>query len=257
MNPEAAVSKVIRAGFRALGWRSFEKPSTQVVTPQNPSSFALQREILPGPEDPVIFDVGANVGQTTQRYLEHFPESTIYSFEPFPECFNHIQDLFRDNQRVLPQQLALSDSIGNFFLHVQPEHRNNSLLPFAYGASHWITGRAETTKMIEVTTTTVDEFCRDRGIDRIGILKMDIQGGELRTLMGAKGMLKGDAIDLIYTEVLLVDIYEGQGQFWEIGQFLVSLDYKLFNLYSQHISRDGRLKWADALFVRGPLVDPA
>lgn len=38
-----------------------------------------------------IFDIGANVGQTTFKLVEHFPNSRIFAFEPVSETFKELE----------------------------------------------------------------------------------------------------------------------------------------------------------------------
>jgi trans-aconitate methyltransferase len=40
----------------------------------------------------VIFDVGANVGQTVDRLREYFPSARIEAFEPVSDIFETLQD---------------------------------------------------------------------------------------------------------------------------------------------------------------------
>ena len=47
-------------------------------------SFAHQVKLV-GSAANVIFDIGANTGQTAERYRALFPEAAIYCFEPFPD----------------------------------------------------------------------------------------------------------------------------------------------------------------------------
>lgn len=42
---------------------------------------------------PILFDVGANVGQTINNFRRHFKESTIHAFEPSPSTFQTLCDL--------------------------------------------------------------------------------------------------------------------------------------------------------------------
>src|SRR3989344_6803761 len=42
------------------------------------------KELL-GKEDPVILDIGANDGDDTVEFLQHFKKAKVYSFEPHPE----------------------------------------------------------------------------------------------------------------------------------------------------------------------------
>jgi len=37
-------------------------------------------------KNPIIFDVGANEGQSIKRFKSIFPKSIIHSFEPIKEC---------------------------------------------------------------------------------------------------------------------------------------------------------------------------
>lgn len=41
---------------------------------------------LVGKRNPVILEVGANIGQTTHKFLQEMPEATIYCFEPDPRA---------------------------------------------------------------------------------------------------------------------------------------------------------------------------
>jgi hypothetical protein len=54
---------------------------------------------------------------------------------------------------------------------------------------------------ITVRTVRLDDFCRTEGIERIGFLKIDVEGAEMRVLRGAERLLRTQAIDMLYTEV--------------------------------------------------------
>jgi hypothetical protein len=51
-----------------------------------------------------------------------------------------------------------------------------------------------------VTVNTLDEFCRQRSIERIDFLKLDVEGSEYRVLMGARRLLESRAIKFIQFE---------------------------------------------------------
>ena len=42
-------------------------------------------------ENPIILDIGANVGQTIIKYQKLFPKAEIHSFEPIPEVFENLK----------------------------------------------------------------------------------------------------------------------------------------------------------------------
>ncbi len=54
----------------------------------------------------VAFDVGANIGQTTEVILEHYPNAQIFAFEPVSATFAAYKERFGNRQNVTPNQLA-------------------------------------------------------------------------------------------------------------------------------------------------------
>ncbi len=44
-------------------------------------------------DSPIIFDVGAHRGESVRFFKSIFPQSTIYSFEPDPDNFDHLRAL--------------------------------------------------------------------------------------------------------------------------------------------------------------------
>ena len=60
---------------------------------------------------PVIFDVGANVGQTAAGFREHFPGAEIHCFEPVPASFRALQS-HTAGMDIRCHQLAMSDTPG-------------------------------------------------------------------------------------------------------------------------------------------------
>lgn len=211
-------------------------------------AFSDQQYLLRQNEVKTIFDLGANTGQTAEKYRSHFPGATVYSFEPTAKTFATLETKFSGQSRVRPFNLAVSDQAGKVTLHHATRDYSNSLFPFTErGAA--IVGDRRMESSAEVEATTLDEFCRAHAIAEIDILKMDIQGSELRALRGARELLTGRRVKLIYTEVLFSEIYEGQGHFEEQKRLLSDLGYRLFALYDFNYTKDGYLSWADAIFT--------
>jgi len=64
------------------------------------------------PDAKTIFDVGANVGQTSKAYRRMFPSVEIWAFEPFQGNFEVLRRALPDKQ-FHPALLALSDQVGS------------------------------------------------------------------------------------------------------------------------------------------------
>ena len=76
--------------------------------------FASTRELG------VIFDVGANVGQTARRLIKYFPNACIYCFEPSSDSYKKLHAVYgwRRNVHCIPMALggafeSLSEKITN------------------------------------------------------------------------------------------------------------------------------------------------
>jgi FkbM family methyltransferase len=243
--------KAIKQGF----WKHFA-PRKVVLPPygvekrgfQGKNAFADQAGLTP--DASVIFDVGAHTGETTVQYRAIYPEATIYAFEPYPPSFEKYAAAFADDRRVIPQRYAVADATGPCQLHSYTNSATNSLLPTVEDVYRFVApGQIDGIGVVEAQSITIADFCRGEGIPRIDILKLDIQGAELKALAGAAALLERRAIGIIYTEVLFVPVYQGQAWYYDIAAFLARYGYRLFDVYNFTYADSGQLRWGDALFV--------
>ena len=205
---------------------------------------------------PVIFDVGAHVGQTSLEYRRHFPRARLLAFEPFPPSYAKLQDALAGDAEAEAIPLAFSDSIGSQTLHVNPAEATNSLLatdPTA--AQTWGTGLLESHDHVTVATSTIDEFCRIRSLAQIDILKLDVQGAEFAVLSGAASMLAERRIGLVYLEVIVAATYAGQRRPHEYLQWMEEAGYQWVDLFNP-LRGAGRLLQFDLLFAAPALLKP-
>lgn len=210
--------------------------------------FEVQKRLLYGAADLVIFDVGAYVGEVATKYKQIFPQSTIYCFEPFPASFQKLNQLCRDTS-IKTHQIAFSDKEGTTTFHTNVDLSCNSLLPPTESDYKCYSAKSIKDGEIQVDTNTIDNFCFDSDISGIDILKLDVEGAEVKVLDGASKMLSKQAIKLIYSEVMFIPHYTQGCLFHELATFLNSYGYTLFNLYHLKSARNGQLRWGNAIFL--------
>jgi FkbM family methyltransferase len=116
---------------------------------------------------------------------------------------------------------------------------------------------------IELETISLDEFCKTEEIQVIDFLQVDVQGADLQVLRGAEQALDNGVL-AVQVEVEFSALYKGQPLFAEVDQYMRSKGFSLFDLES--ISREtrcnelfsarrpGQLLWADAIYLRDPLI---
>jgi FkbM family methyltransferase len=203
-----------------------------------------------GKPDPVIFDIGACDGHFTFESQKYFPAAHIFSFEPFPDSYQMLVNNTKECEKISTHQLALSNSIGSTEFYVNASKATNSLLPAKFTDS-FIDRHLVFEKKITVETTTIDAFVKQNKIEHIDILKLDVQGGELMIFQGAKEMLSGKRVKLIYSEIWFIEGYVGQPLYHDIASYLAGFGYLPFGIYNMHYRADGHFLWGDAIFYLG------
>lgn len=198
----------------------------------------------------VIFDVGANVGDTVQKYAQRFTDASIYCFEPDPLTFTRLKKRFEPLAHVHPYQMAVAAEEGTAELYVGQYSVMNSLLK---PTAAW--GFAEQPQTVHVPLTTLDQFALEHAVKQIDVLKMDIQGGEIAALNGAHDLLSSSSIKVIHIECLNIPLYADQPMFFEIAALLHQYGYVFFNFYRVRETHKGQVRWFDGLFVCQELSD--
>jgi FkbM family methyltransferase len=212
--------------------------------------FLDQRNILSDLKIDVktIFDVGSNIGQTTRKYRKIFPKARIFGFEPFEPVYKEYISNINGDNLVYPENFALSDKNGDAKFFMNNCHYTNSLLPVTEEPAD-SSDNYNLLSIAKVKTKTLDDYCHEKGIKHINILKLDVQGGEKLVLDGAKEMLSEMNIDIIYSEVEFKSIYKDQPLFEDILKLLETYGYQFYKKYNIYNSDDGSLLSGDAIFI--------
>jgi FkbM family methyltransferase len=180
------------------------------------TEFLSTRALVPGASEakmirnlssnyPLFIDIGANVGVWTVALAAAHPKAHVYCFEPTPNTFSMLRHNVALNrlQNVTAAQIAVSDSAGVLPFQVTENMPIlNRLAPTKESAEDLYRGRFTNARTIDVESICLDDFCKDRRIDRIGFLKVDVEGAEVCVLRGAEQLLRNRAIDLIFIEVV-------------------------------------------------------
>jgi FkbM family methyltransferase len=198
-------------------------------------------------DQPLILDVGANIGQSIEAFRSWFPNAYIHSFEPSPEIFARLKTKVANLPNVSCWNIALGSEPADLPLNENRMPEWSSLLPIDRA---W--GKVEKQTMVPVRT--VDEFCDEHGIKQIDALKSDTQGFEIEVLRGAQRMLQEGRVGFVFCEVLFTPLYTGVPPFTRICDFLMERGFSLVSFYSFSYTRTGIADWADVLFIHNSRV---
>lgn len=202
------------------------------------------------PRDMVIFDVGAHFGNVTEVFRRMWPKSMIYCFEPEPEGIDELNRRFQgkdDRVTVVPAALGRRCETRPF--HVGGQRKEmSSLYPRPKDGRRYY--RHQLDEIIRVPVLTVDAFLEEEPVDHVNLIKVDVQGAEKDVIKGAAGALSEQKIDLVYMEVLFVEIYKGSSLFHQLCTQMLRYGYQLFDIYNLQRSWINRqLKYGDAMWV--------
>lgn len=219
-------------------------------------AFSDQQALMSNTKVEIIFDVGSHVGQTACKYINLFPDAKIHCFEPSEGSFKILDQTYGEYDYIMTHKIAIADVSNRekfYYINNDKFSAANSLLKPAIEHNNYLEFSMDCPQIVETNTIKIDDFCYQHKIDKIHILKMDIQGGELKALKGATHLLGQQSIDLLYTEVSFVKLYEGQAFFYELCEFLKEYGYVLYGLYSLQYGKNGVLAWGDAIFISSNL----
>ncbi len=145
---------------------------------------ALVAGLLRAVPDPVVFDVGANLGLWSKMALAEGARR-ITAFEPVPAIRANLEGL-----PITIEALAVADQVGTARFVVRGA---------SAGSNSLFAGQSDG-EVIEVATTTVAAYAEAHGIDAIDLLKIDVEGFDLFALRGALPLFEAGRIGVAQFE---------------------------------------------------------
>ncbi len=183
--------------------------------------------------DGAVLDVGVNVGQTLAKVKMAKPNQRYYGFEPNPNCFAYLESLVQVNgwNDVTFFPFGLSDQTSILSLHVSSEKPTDSMGSFLPKV------RPER-NVSRVRHVAVFEFAKIDPLikERIGLLKIDVEGFELEVVRGIAEAIRRDKPVIVFEMLPIQSLATRHEQTVEILQ---SFGYRVF-LIAKHENR----RWA-------------
>lgn len=201
---------------------------------------------LPPVDYRFVIDAGANRGAFTDAFLRlHQPERLVL-VEAIPDLAFKLQEKYSSDPRISVVGAALADRNGEAQFEINRSEASSSLLPIDPRNAKWFARDLSVANSVVVPTLTLPALMEREKMERIDLLKLDLQGAERLVLTAAVEML--DRVTVIYTEVFFEELYAGAWRFWQTNEFLSSYGFKLCGLSNIVHAADGDLLQANATF---------
>ena len=219
---------------------------------------------------PVIFDVGANLGQSLTEFKTIWNDSEIHCFEPQKECWDILDEkqmMYADG-KVFINKFAVGKSTENnknFYSHEVDNTKGtsgfnrinlesldsirlNELKTSEVAESDINSYKQTINHSRKVDVKRADDYIADINLKKINLLKIDTQGHEPEVLEGFGASLAN--VDVIITELMFYDYYEKSLNFSDIEKFLLPAGFQLYDI--NHIAKNpmnGRTDWVDVIYL--------
>ena len=201
MNDEFS-SKIVKLNDNLYYYNGYYLPVNQFDSSVFYSKYAIDElTTLDSVRNKHIIDAGGYVGDTALLFSS-YTDKSIHVFEASPSNMDIIRETIRLNHldNIVPVSKALGENSGTATFSLGERNSCNSLVerPGYNYPNH-----------IEVPVITLDDYVRENNLE-VGLIKVDIEGGEQLLLKGA--------VETICTQhpILLISIYHSANDFFEI-----------------------------------------
>ncbi|ABM70734.1 FkbM family methyltransferase [Prochlorococcus marinus] len=173
-----------------------------------------------------ILDIGANIGEYSLKCYKYFPKSKIYAIEASPKTYKKLIKNTSNVLNIFTINKALSDSSEKKYFYERSDFSGRNTFE---GKN---TGLTYKNKII-IELIKGDYFLSEEGIEEnIKIMKVDVEGYELKVLKGFENSLKNFKIDIIQFERSTAACTPSIFEFYD---FLSPYGYYIGKLYPKYI----------------------
>ena len=177
-------------------------------------------------KEKIIFDVGANTGEYSQMILDISSRKSIpvavHLFEPTEKCFQILEDKYLSSYNVFLNKFGLSNVEGVIDIYYDEEKSGLASL-HKRNLSYY---NIELSNKEEISIILGENYIIKKKINHINLLKLDIEGHELKALEGFGKYLSGDFIDFIQFEYGGANL-DSHTSLMEIYEFLTNRNFKI------------------------------
>ncbi len=163
-----------------------------------------------------VIDGGAFWGDSALVFEKYHP-SSIHSFDLMPSTITALERTVKDRGlfNVVPVNMGLGDEEGGEAdFYYNPRYTMDGAASITGSR---LTQNKEPIETRKIPITTIDAYARKNRLD-VGLIKLDVEGVELRVIRGALETIRS------FRPVLLISIYHTPEDLFEIKPLIESLD---------------------------------
>lgn len=191
----------------------------------------------------VVADGGANVGDYAAAVLDRVHDVSLHCFEPSPTARALLESRLAGDDRVTTHPYGLGAEEARVPMYADADasgiasvHRRRLE---HHGLAHELQG--------EVRLRRLDDVCGEEGIERIDLLKLDVEGHELAALHGAERLLREDRLEVIQFEFGGAHI--DSRVFFQDFFYLLEPQFRIYRLMRDGVTPVSSYRERDEVFI--------
>lgn len=196
-------------------------------------------------QSPVVFDVGANVGDWASLIHQAYPEASLFIFEPQPKCQERIRERNIPKSILIPKAVSAA---GDQTVKLFTPGSTDGLASLHQRRDSYF--RDNSFASVDVQTITIDETMEIYGLRNLDFMKIDVEGHELSVLEGAKKSLEENVIKALSFEFGSGNI-NSRTFFHDFWDFLTPLGYQIYRILPSSRLMPIREYYEDCEYFRG------
>ena len=164
-------------------------------------SHYFDLDIIPSCQEEVFVDLAFN-GDTVEDFIKIYGDNykKIYAYEMTEQSMRELKERVKNYPRIIYEQKAVSDEVGMGSIKIHEISTSSNQL--------------ELEEIGEIEVTSLDDDINEK----ITMIKMDIEGSELKALKGAENHIIKDK------PKLLLSVYHGYEELLTLWEYLEKLD---------------------------------
>jgi len=201
---KAVITQIVKNLIGPIIWVDIKYLIRRLQGSKNMNAYYdyLSKEVIKKTlqKDSVCIDIGCHKGDILRIMMHYAPKGKFLAFEPLPDFYNDLVHSF-DTENAKIHNIALSNSKGrSVFNYVVSNPGYSGFKKRRYDRLH------EEVTQITVKTDFLDNIMDP--MERISLIKIDVEGAELEVMMGAIETIKRDKPIIIFEHGMgAADIY--------------------------------------------------
>lgn len=205
-------------------------------------------------EQTVVLDIGARNGWFSQCWQDFDHQAFIHQFEPEPLAAERLQRLAKQSNKLIFNAVGLGDKTADLPFHYLTESKVSSsfLQPDdkVWDEIQYEHGEVEVSSL---PVMRLDDYCDQQSIAAIRLVKIDVQGFELKVLEG--GLKALEKTDFVLVESAIKPLYHGAAKFTQVHELMTEAGFHLQAMRAWHRGNQVLVE-TDMLFRHNRLAGP-